>query len=123
MTLSIRVADQVRLPRYSAGSDWGVERRLLAQLGDLRLIWWTGHSGWICRGQSGHHPGELMVQSISSPHSYTTLRDEKAGSTRLTAILKSEVGQKFIREHFCDDEAAVLAVDPRKTIYITRRRQ
>ena len=113
---------QVLLPRYTNGSDWGVERKLLAVLdklhlrahGGLRLIWWTGHSTWFCRGQSGHTPGELMVQW--GPHDYRTLDSEKAGETRLARVLKSEAGRKFIREHFVDDDEVIGAIDPRGTI-------
>jgi hypothetical protein len=106
---------QALIKRFAQqGHDWGVDRKLLATgPNGQRLIWWTGHSTWICVGQSGHVPGELMVDQTSGHDKH--LNSEEAG-TRLARVLKSDAGRAFIREHFIDDDEVIAAIDPRGTI-------
>lgn len=109
---------QVILKRHATpGIDWGVDRKLLAVRPDgAMLVWWTGHTTWICHGESGHVPGELIVQL--GRDTQKSLDSERAGCTRLVQLLGLPVAQTFIRNHFIDDDWVIVALDPRGTIDI-----
>ena len=44
--------------------DWSVPLKVLAVKGKLELWWRPGHTGWICQGQSGYHPGVLYLANL-----------------------------------------------------------
>ncbi len=97
--LFTRVTPALTLPRYTAGSDFGTERKLLARFGtiartdEVTVWWWTGHSGWCSVGRSKFYTGTLNVSWWTAARGfgqkYETLKDEDAGSTRLAQVLKA----------------------------------
>lgn len=109
---------QVVLPALRDGSDFDVPQLLLGTIVESgrRLIWWPGHKAWLSRGESKWYPGELIVDA---PHDRTHPRTRlELPRTPLKRIFRSSVALKFVRCCFTDEEAAVLALDPVKTIEV-----
>jgi hypothetical protein len=109
---------QILLPACRDGADFGVPQLLLGTIieSGRRLIWWPGHKAWSSRGESKWYPGELFVDAPND-RTYPCTRLELP-RTPLRRIFQSDAAQKFVRTSFTDEEAAVLALDPSKTIEV-----
>lgn len=128
------IRPQLKLKRYENGSDWGVERLLLARVcragsvAEVRVWWWTGHKSWFCVGQSAYYPGSIVVDwhnEKRARYEYQSLYPEKVGETRLARVLKSEIGREFLREqlkervsHIIDVDELITAIEPGRTVLV-----
>ncbi len=95
----------VILSRIEKGVDFGVKRRVVAIDGDKILFWRPGHTAWVSRGQSGYHPGALMLMSHEIPYGQRI-----AEGGRLDRTLKNDVILHKIASFFgceCSDLPAL----------------
>lgn len=109
-----------KLKRYDSGSDWGVERKLLATCNDKALIWWPGHTTWIHRGHSDHVPGVLQVAGVRARTGDLgqLLDSGDVGETRLSKLLKHPDAIAWIRKHFLDDDSLFVELRQNRTLTI-----